>query len=53
MVAVNSILRDWVKGQISRVASRHRARRRNPAVLPSPWRPSDPGGPVPREPDAA
>ena len=38
---------------VARIASRHRARRRNPAVLPSPWRPSDPGGPAPREPDAA
>ena len=38
---------------VARIAARHRARRRNPAVLPSPRRPSDPGGPAPREPDAA
>ena len=38
---------------VVRAASRHRARRRTPAVLPSPWRPSDPGGSAPRESDAA
>ena len=35
------------------MVSRHCTRRRNPAVLPSPWRPSGPGGPAPRESDAA
>ena len=38
---------------VVRAASRRRARRRTPAVLPSPWRPSDPGGSAPRESDAA
>ena len=35
------------------MVSRHRARRRNPAIFPSPWRPSGPGGRALRESDAA